>query len=47
MVPGLWIVILLCNFLCKKYTPELKSWYQIYSICVGTAFTLFALILAV
>lgn len=44
LIPVLWIAVLLANIFCKRYTPEIASWYPAYSIVVGLIATLFFLI---
>lgn len=42
----LWLVVILCNLLVRKVTPELSGWYPAYSIVVAFLTTAFLLRLA-
>ena len=41
-----WAAVFLANRFVRKYTPELMSWYPLYSAAVGLVLTAFLLHLA-
>ena len=43
LIPVLWLAVVMCNLLAKKFTPEISSWYPTYSCVVGVLTTMFLL----